>query len=337
MTEPTTETILRRVQGLLAKADATDSPDEADACRTKADALMFKYQIDLATADAAKPAAQRATPVWGDVLVCLAASEFAVDYRTAVHWVARHVGVEVVIQMERTDEGWAYVARVVGYEAEVRYAELLMTNVLLTFQRRLEPRVDPAATDDANAYVLRHAGWEGGRIAEALWGTSDKAARSKARNAFRREAIRRGEDPAPLLGQGNSVKVYRQSYAEAFTTELYYRLARMARVRAEDERGLILAGRADAVREAMYERFPNLRPIPQERALGESRMNENCPKCAKAKSGYCRTHSYLRPRKYEAPRTSSAGQAAGSAAARSVDLGQRGTRVEGGGGRHELG
>lgn len=333
MTEPTLETILRRIQGLLANADdAALSPEAADSYRNKADALMFKYQIDTAMADASKPQAQRAVPVWGTVLVGRVDSEFAHAYRTAVHYVATHVGVKLAT----TYEGANYEAHFCGYEGEVRYAELLMTNVLLAFSRRLEPGVSATRSDDENAYVLRHAGWEGGRIAQALWGTSDKAARSKARNAFRREAVKRGEDPAPLLGNGNSVKLYRKSYAEAFTTELYYRLARMARDRAADERGLILKGRADAIAEAFYERFEAYRPVADNRTLPSSTMHKDCGRCAKAKGGYCRTHSYLRPTT-KSMRYSVAGDAAGSAAARTIDLGYRGTEVDRGGDRVALG
>jgi len=323
------DSILRKVQALLANADDPATPDEArDSYRAKAEGLMFKYRIDSAMTRQAAPEAFRAQPVWRTITVCSSSSEFSNEYRAAAYYVLHHTGCEGVFRQEQVDGRWTIVLHAVGFEAETRFAELIITNVLLAFQAKLEPGVNRQLSDDENAYNLRHAGWEGGRIAQALWGTSDKAARSKARNAFRRHAVSLGEDPAPLLGQGNSVKLYRKSYADSFTTELYYRLSRMARERSGDEKGLVLAGQGKAVKEALYEKFPHLRPVERE-ALPSSTMHEDCGKCKKAKSGYCRDHSYLRPRAYREERTSRAGQAAGSAAARSVDLGVRGSRVEG--------
>jgi hypothetical protein len=207
------------------------------------------------------------------------------------------------------------------------FGELLFTSARVEFSRRLEPTVDRTKSDHENAYVLRHAGLEGRRIAELLWGENTKSNRSKARRYFEEEARRRGEDPRPLMGQSNSVKVYRETYADAFVSELWSRLWRMRQERAEESHALVLKGAKNAVEEEFYAKYPQFRPSAE---LPASIMHKDCEKCKKAKSGYCRDHAYLKPRKEKERRYNYTAYERGQAAARAVDLGPGGRRkVEG--------
>lgn len=51
--------VLRRVRGLLAKAESTEFPEEADALTAKAQELMSSHAVDAALLDAGGPAAPR--------------------------------------------------------------------------------------------------------------------------------------------------------------------------------------------------------------------------------------------------------------------------------------
>jgi hypothetical protein len=308
--------ILRKVEALLAKAESTTFPAEAEAFRAKAEALMYSYRLDEAMLQKASPVGVK--PQWAEIFVCTL-SEFSHIYRQMASSVISHFDTKAVFL--HTLEG--YTMRVVGFESDLMFIDALWQSLRLAFADRMEPKVNPAESDRVNAYRLRKAGIEGRRIAQMIYGREDKSLRVKVRGYFRDEAIARGEDPAPLLGRSVNVKSYRTSYAAAFEDEIFRRLFYMKQSRGEQSQGLVLADRAGAIAEAFYEENPHLRPAP----AGTPRIgNEQgaCPKCAKAKSGYCREHSYMRPRMSRGPRANSAGLAAGREAARSVDLGTRG-------------
>jgi hypothetical protein len=316
------EAILRRVRGLMAVADHPNTnPEEAEAFRTKAEALMLEYRIaelQLGTPD------QQAgiVPKWRQFKVPHTKPEFSSTYnyiwaQCLGHVDARWTSLGLTYDPETRDM-W-YVLDACGYDADLRYADLLATAFMLGFASKMDPKVDPNKSDAENAYVLRSAGWEGWRIAKALWGVNDKAHRSRARRLFAQHARSIGEDPAPLLGQSNRVTDFRDSYTLGFQQEAAMRLWRMRQSRGSGE--LVLVDRKNKVLEEFYGKYPNLRPgNPGKLSLGTSQ--KECPKCKKAKSGYCRDHQYLKPstKKYREHGYSPVGEERGRAAAQSVDL-----------------
>lgn len=339
MTVNTMDDILRKVQGLIARADHPNTPPaEADACRNKAEMLMLKYRIDEMTVGTAQHT--KAGPVWRHVYVHPAANEFGSKYRTLLSYILDHFDARGVFQYVNvvTDDpdgpkGPWYVAHCVGYEADLRFVEAMFTAASLAFSARLEPKYDPTLSEQVNAYLMRSAGMEGRRIAMAIYGRDDKNLRPKVRQMFKREAEARGEDPRPLMGQGVNVKGYREDYADGFCHTLWSRLNRMRQATAEDRTALVLSGRKDAVQEAFYDEYPQYRPVKRE-AIGDG--YEDCAKCKKAKSGYCRDHAYRRPRADTGRSTNWAAYDRGSDAARTVDLGHKETRVTGTSGRKEI-
>lgn len=313
--------ILKKVQGLLAVADdPATSPEAAENYRTKAEAMMFKYRIEeamLGTATSSNPL--RPVPVWRTFRIAKVGSEWRHHYQRIAVAALAHVDAKAVVEYE---DGW-YVINAVGYESDLRFAELIFTAGMLAFGTKLEPKYDPTLSDQVNAYNMRSAGWEGHRIAKAIWGDDAKALRVKARNLFRKECVARGENPDGLVGRGVSVAQFREDYADGFASEFWSRLWRMRMEHAQDERGLVLASRKSDVEEALYVRYPHLRPAPAGAEKQYVDPQENCAKCKNAKSGYCRDHSYLRPSQAR-PRAASysaAGAQRGRAAARTVDLG----------------
>lgn len=313
----TLDQILVKVQGLIAKADhPTTPPAEADTCRQMAERMMQKYRIEeSALGDAGK--LQGYVPIWRDVPAGRL-GEFSIYYRMMNSSIVQHLDLR---GMHEHGEGGTWHLHVVGFESDVRFCELLVTSCALAFGAKLEPKYDPALSDQVNAYLMRSAGMEGKRIAMAIYGRDNKHLRPKVRKMFVDESLLRGEDPAALTGQGTNVAVFRKSYAEGFVNTVHDRLYVMRNARTG--LGIVPVSRKEAIDEAFYVRYPQYRPQPQNiKRLGNDYLT--CPKCAKAKSGYCNDHSYMRPRKARDTPFSRAGYNRGSAAASTIDLG--GTR-----------
>lgn len=332
--------MLRKVQGMLARADHPNTPvAEAETARRMAEAMMLKYRIDeamLAASGALGAANDTTLPIWRHFTICSTKSEFSMYYRLLAQACLRHVDCEFVHRqgpawevddsLRGTPEGdaWVYYSEAVGYESDLRIAEVLYTNAMLAFQARLEPKYDPTLSEQVNAYLMRSAGMEGWRIAEMIYGRTDKSLRPKVRKMFAEEAKARGEDPSVLLGKGSNMKSYRLSFAEGFYGTINSRLKQMRLAQADADSGaVVLANRAVNVREAFYARFPERRPQDGVAKSYYRPANADCPKCAKAKSGYCRDHGYMRPRAVRAsgPAYNYEAAARGSSAAKAADLG----------------
>lgn len=315
----TPDNILDKVRKLLALADHPNTSEtESNAFRQKADALMFKYRIEEATLIASGRITTNANvPNWRTVEVANYGSEFSSYYQKIAMVVAQHVGARIKFDYS---EGML-TANLCGYTADLMYAEVLMTSCILEFGKRMEPKVDPSLSDAENAYTLRAGGWERKRIARVLFGEWDSENEMKAKNRkvtklIRQWAVEIGEDPDELLGRGNNIAAYRLSYSHGFVDQIHMRLYRMRTANGEESAGLVLADRSERINEAFYEKYPSMRPSESVQA--------KCEKCKKAKSGYCREHSYMKPR-YRTVRGNAAGNARGRNAALHVDLGPNAT------------
>lgn len=320
------DAMINKIQGLLAVADdKATTPEAAENYRAKAEALMFQYRIEETMLGMNQPTNPfRPVPIWKTFRVCRYDNEWRNSYEGVAVAALGHVDARCVRDYEADENGvYWHVIHAVGYETDLRFAELIFTAGMLAFGTKLEPKYDPSESDQVNAYLMRSAGWEGHRIAKAIWGKDDKSLRVKARGLFRKECIERGEDPEGLTGRGVNVAQFRKDYADAFVNEFWNRLWRMRQEHAQDERGLVLASRKSDVEEALYERYPHLRPAPAGSAGEWVDPTKECQRCQHAKSGYCREHSYLRPSQArpKAASYSAAGARRGRAAARTVDLG----------------
>lgn len=328
------EDLIRKISALLTQADHPNTgPEEAQVFRNKAEALMFQYRIaehDLKFAD---PSAPLETPDFTTIVLCDSASRYTNYYYTLFLKVTRHLDIMCETAMLTDPEtGFTnYVAYTVGYESDRRFAQVLWQSIRLAFGKNLEPTVDPNLSDAENCYNLRNAGMEGHRIAYLVFHNTDKSYRVKARNLARQHGERIGADTKSFSGRGNNMALYRESYAQGFLSTIQSRLNEMMRARTIEEHGtLVLASRTEAIKEVFYERFPHRRPRPAVESFAESTWTSHseCKKCAAAKSGYCRDHSYMRPRSGGRVRYANSGaMAKGSDAARQVNLGITGREV----------
>jgi len=304
--------ILRKVQGLLSKAEHANTGEaEADAFRGKAEELMQRYRIEESML--INSGTGNAVPVlktWG---VCASDSPFVNTLYALMYYVCEHSGVRMTYTWgpdPDNDGKRSLLAKMVGYESDLRYAIMLYVTIHMTFSGKMEPKFDAALSDEDNVYALRNSGVSRARIAVIMgWGDMhDGPSHAKVTKVYKKACERRGEDPL-LVGRGNSLTLFRESYAQAFTAEINRRLKAMRTQAGVNNAGeLVLANRKENVAEAFYNEFPELRPKPYKEPTAAER--------AAAERRYQRA---LR-RKYTEPKYSEIGLKAGTKAAQDADL-----------------
>jgi len=213
------ERVLGRVQALLAKAQSTDFPEEAEALTAKAHELMARYAIDHVQVDDGR----------GPRL-----HEVAVDPPYAS---AKFVLLGGIARANRCRAIWSKhdgSATVVGYPIDVETVEVLYTSLLVQVTSAM---LAHGAQADAwgrsrtkafrHSFLLAFASRVGQRLAEQTAAAEDEAVTST------------GTDLVPLLSA-------RATEVERAVGEAFPHLARH-RVSASSADGLV-AGRAAADR-----------------------------------------------------------------------------------------
>lgn len=317
-----------KVRAMLDLADSEEllgHHDTAANHRATAQRWMVKYRIEQEEAIAIDPAS--AKPIQVAIDLVGRGSQYRQNYHSMWFRIARHCEVRSWEEYAYTDSGYVIRAHVVGYEEDVRYAEMLYTAARLVFQEKLEPRVDPALSDQVNAYRLRSAGLERIRIAELLWGNTDKLFMGRVGRLYQAECKERGE-VAMLTGRGVTGKAFREQYAEQFIVTFSNRLWAAQQAATATGGGVVLHGRKERITEAFYTFYPDQRPKP---ALPYE-APEPCEACAKSKRGQCREHYIPAGRSSSGPDYNSVaaerGRMAGQAAARDVQVGRSPGRGE---------
>ena len=318
-----------KVRALLDTAESYEAEKNFEAAasyRAKAEELMVKYRVEQEEMLASDPAA--AKPIQTEIVLAGYGSKYRNEYATMFWDIANHCEVRHFVKYVYGEEGYTVRAFVVGYEEDVRYAEMLFTAARMVFTERLEPKVDPRFSDQVNAYRLRAAGIERVRVAEMLWGQTDKVFLGRVGRLYKAECAERGEE-ALLSGRGVTGKAYREQYAEEFVSTLRARLWQARHAAAASGGGLVMHGRKERINEAFYTFYPERRPKPPVAAIGEASAEAKCEKCEKSKRGVCRDHYIPAGRYSKGPDPDSIaarrGRMAGGAAARAVDLGRGGS------------
>lgn len=165
------ERMLRKVRALLAKAEATEHEEEADALTAKAQQLMTAYSIERSLAEAQAP--QRAEPVarrmWIDAPYVEAKSTLINDI--AMHNLARCV----------LSKQCGFVT-LIGFPADLDTVELLATSLLVQATRAMtasgsyRTRYGTSRTRSfRQSFLLAFAQRIGERLREAIQGTVQDA------------------------------------------------------------------------------------------------------------------------------------------------------------------
>lgn len=294
--------IARRIQALIAKAEATDSLAEREACFERAQELMLQYSIDEAMLSAARPAAQRLKPTkLKGVILCAKGSPLEYQMQQLVMTLASNLGVRPIFHGTFKSERVQHItATVVGYESDLRLFEMMFTALHLDLSGQLDPKPDAAKSFDENVYILHEAGVKWRRIADLMNAAYDSAGMSMGQpvlqvwresvrpsknqpdvlvpwpdghrliNAYKRYCRSVGEKPRAI----QSPVTYQRNFAEGYVTRISTRLWEM-RKKAETsaQPGTALALRTEDVDAAFAEFFPGAisGKMQRLRYLGEAR------------------------------------------------------------------
>ena len=116
--------VLNRVRGLLAKAESTAFPEEAEALSAKAQELMNRHALERAMLDADLPALATSRRMWLD-------KSYFKEKSQLVHVVASAFRSRAVAY-----DGFGFVA-LVGDEVDLESVELLSTSLLVQATRAM--------------------------------------------------------------------------------------------------------------------------------------------------------------------------------------------------------
>ncbi|MCP3800754.1 DUF2786 domain-containing protein [Allokutzneria sp. A3M-2-11 16] len=138
------EKVLARVRGLLAKAESTDYPDEAEALSAKAQELMNRHALDRASAEAT----ERASPVVNARRIWLESPYLA----EKAHLVSAVAGANRCRSVLAEKPGFLTL---VGDELDLDSAELLATSLLVQASRAM--LAERKGTGQANTRAFRQS------------------------------------------------------------------------------------------------------------------------------------------------------------------------------------
>jgi hypothetical protein len=170
--------VLSKVRGLVNRAEHPDtSPDEAAACRAKADEMMLKYAIKEAQLRESQPQADRQKPGKIMIELCDAGIPYEQFFTLLVSVICEHtrtIPLFMGAQMDRSAlAAWRRYygdlkvqAEVYGFESDLKYFEILYTTLLLHMSNGIDPKPDSSLTDDENVYNLHNSGFNWGEIAQ---------------------------------------------------------------------------------------------------------------------------------------------------------------------------
>ncbi len=280
---------MEQIRALLAKAQATNFPEEAQTFREKADQLMNMYAIETWQISATDPI-DRPKPEMRlvDMSWWTTANAFYQDLWWLMQSTAKHCRC-VAIYWE-----WAPgQMKVAGLPADLDYFDLLFTQLMLEHAKRLSPKPDPNGELGAEVFKLRQAGtdwkqitrmiWEAGMveltptermIQERAWNTADATVDHPAWSALFEEtrvsiknrlanANRRYIKANGLQHERNYIhpKVYQRSFSEGFVGQITRRMEIMrgdseANRPGDNEMALVLRDIRQVVAQWVDENYP---------------------------------------------------------------------------------
>jgi hypothetical protein len=257
------DSMLDKVNALIAKANSTEFPAERDAFLAKADALMFQYKIDeitLANRRNGNKPQSLTVPTHEEMEWVMPLDEF-IDIHTAVMtYLALLADVRVVRKWNTID--------VFGYSTDIRYFRQLWTATYLTFSSKLNPKWERSRTDGENIKLLIESGmkwvpvWLEARKAGALEDVPKPPAdNGKMKRLYTAECKRQGVEKMKLTFK---VDAYRDSFAIGYRDMIFQRVLdlRAQRLRMERQASdgvtVVLRRQATAVEDLMNATYPGL-------------------------------------------------------------------------------
>lgn len=228
--------LLGKIRGLLAKAESTDFPEEADALTAKATELMTRYRIDrsMVDAEASSEATLTARRIWVD-------EPYVEAKRILLGVIARSSRCEAI------GEGFGSSV-LVGHPDDLDLVELLFTSLLVQATRQIS--LIGAESREAQAAARTRSRQ-----------LADEIASGKALGAAETRRLL-GDISASLGGERRRSPRFRRSFLIAYASRVGTRLeeaAATATQAAAEELGTswlpVLARQQDAVERAIKQLF----------------------------------------------------------------------------------
>jgi hypothetical protein len=170
------EDILRKVRGLIAKADGTDNAHEADAFRAKADAMMAKYTINHFELEAGRKTAGREPETRFVDISFYFTHEYGAGLFNMMSQIYRHCRCRIVTyhekayryEYDRETRRQISLLAACGLPVDLDYADMLFTSLMLDYSQGMEPK--PMPGEEMIKYLVRakEAGMKWERIAELM-------------------------------------------------------------------------------------------------------------------------------------------------------------------------
>lgn len=285
MTNTKTAKILEKVRALLAKADSTTFPEEAETFRAAADRLMTTYAIEqwqVAKAQDgvnARPAPEVRKFNFDWWVTSDRRSElFSLFSNTALHCrcvVAIRAGYE-------SNRDGGFEIPVIGLSSDLDFMDLLFTHLMLQMGKQLEPKPIATVGLDENAYLLRAAGMQRSRAAKLLYdygllgpndipyssltASKEKSMRSRVRVAGERWAKANGLDSTTSV----TPTVHQRSFAMGFVREVSNRMSDMRAMRQQRSTGSQELALRD-IRQVAQDLYAELYPLSEKKTRGRGR------------------------------------------------------------------
>lgn len=319
--------ILRKIRAMLDRADHPNTPpEEADTARRMADEMMARFTIEAFELEFAKPAGTREKPIvrewqYGDSDDGMSMEEREA-FATLFYYLADLCGVKMGY--------WGYrTSKVVGYERDLDYLDLLFTSVRMHLSANLQPKPEHGLDWVTNLARLKRAGmkWEDihyrmekAKLADYPY--NDLPWKRNIGVAFTKKftdyCAEHGE-----FRMKESPQVWKRSFLEGFVAEVRDRVRQLKGLRNEHNMGkeLVLAGMEEDLLSALWDAFPHLRPHDP---------GCDCDTCHRCRDPQCQRRNCVARRApvkagsskqtFRELRFSSAAAAAGRKAGSTVDL-----------------
>ena len=266
------EKVMQKIEKLLLLAGHESTPpEEAQSAQEKADAMMFEYKVERAQLNLERNDREVISQIIErefEELSLIDPSSLRSSRRDFSEYVVsgtvsgirrnifRHAGCEI----------WG--RKVVGYEEDIVYAEILWLSILSDITRVMYPKWNVSLGFDENVYRLKSSGYSWSQVREMglATGAKDKNgpltaqnAGSKLRTGYKRHAAKIGE---VVVQQTGTPHLWRESFAQSFSVRISQRVAALKNGQ-EEYRGKnlpALVREEDLLKSHFYGLFPEANP-----------------------------------------------------------------------------
>jgi hypothetical protein len=286
MSEDKRDDLLRKVSGLIAKAESTDHEGERAVFMAKADELMNKYRIELweiqqrntNRIDERKPTIKDfdfsfafntgpfpeiCDALWGLFLGCVMhANCVAVTHK-------QHFSGE-----NRTTK--YNTMPIIGTESDLGYLELLFTSLLMQLVSEVRPKYDKTQDYFQNLKKFREAGWSWDEVGKVVIDAGESRLPDEPFGKQRDKMIRDYRSWCKRTGTPQNYanyKTYRRNFADGYVAKVRTRMSEMRSNQSGSTSGggmeIALRDQREVNTQFMMDEFPR----PRSQALARGRAD----------------------------------------------------------------